>query len=245
MNKSLIVPRSMLIFIILGLMLPTGASADSFQEWLLRIAQIAGVSATPSQQKGGGEDYFSGDLMLVNLKENIRRRITSGGGYRSPIFEPGDKNILALKAGAIVRVPAAGGEEQVVHVVPRIAKLIGFDRSDSDKLLVLLTAEGNESPVGFLSLKSGQVTALAFDRSSEKQREMLNHLKGWERVYGEVKLYPQERTKNVLGRTKVWTDVFLQRGGQFPDNISNCDGKNCGQSSLSHDKNLVVYVSQK
>jgi hypothetical protein len=233
---------SILLFVLLGVMIPSAASAESFFEALLRVA---GISATPSQQRGDEEKNFPGDLMVVDLKENIRRRITSGGGYRSPVFEPGDKNILALKGAVLVRIPIAGGREQAMHSVPGISKLIGFDGSDQDKLLVLLDAEGNDSPVGFLALKSGKVTALPFDRKSKEQREMLNHLKGWERVYGEVKLYPQEGTKNVMGRTIVWTDVFLQRGEEFPLNISNCDGKNCGQPSLSHDTNLVVYVAQK
>lgn len=222
-------------------MIPSAAPAESFLEALLRVT---GISATPSQQKGSEEENFTGNLMLVDLTENSRRSITSGGGYRSPVIEPGAGNIVAIKAGSVILMPVAGGQEQAVRTGPGITKLIGFDGSDPDKLLVLFDAEGNDGAVGFLSFKNGKVTPLPCDRKSKEQREVLNHLKGWERVYGEVKLYPQERTKNVMGRTKVWTEVFLQRGEEFPLNISNCDGKNCGQPSLSQDKNLVVYVVQ-
>lgn len=74
---------------------------------------------------------------------------------------------------------------------------------------------------------------------------MLGQLKGWERVYGDVRVYPEQRTKKAMGRTVTWTDVFLQKGNDVPLNLSNDDGINCGQPSLSQNRNFVAYVKQK
>lgn len=240
--KSRFLFHSIFLMILFGVLIPTPLEAESVLEKILRVS---GISATPGQVKGSEEENFTGDLMLVDLKQNLRRKISSGGGYRSPVFDPMNQNILALKGGALIRIPCAGGQGETVQSAPGITKLLGVDRSDPDKLLVLFKTEGNDNAVGFLSLRSGQVSALSLDLKAREDQEMLNHLQGWERVYRDVKLYPQERQKEALGGTTlVYSDVFLQRGQEFPVNISNCNGKNCGQPSLSHDGNLIVYVAQ-
>ncbi|SEM18425.1 hypothetical protein SAMN04489760_10636 [Syntrophus gentianae] len=241
--KSRLLFHSIFFMVLFGVLFSTPLEAESVLEKILRVS---GISATPGQVKGIEEGNLMGALMLVDLNQNVRRTISLGGGYRSPVFDPTDRNILALKDGALIRIPCAGGQEETMQNAQGITKLLGFDRSDPDKLLVLFKTKGNDNAVGFLSLRSGQVAALSLDLKAREEREMLNHLQGWERVYGEVKLYPQERQKESLGGTTlVYSDVFLQRGQEFPVNISNCDGKNCGQPSLSHDGNLVVYVAQQ
>ena len=103
---------------------------------------------------------------------------------------------------------------------------------------------GDDRPaVGFLSIQSGKFTKMPYDGNSPEDREMLNHLLGWKRVYGLTTVSTKPETKKVVGGiTKQWTDVYIRQGQQNPLNISKCDGQNCGQPSLSHDGRMVVYI---
>jgi hypothetical protein len=221
---------------------PYAVQAGSFFE---RLLQVTGISATSGTLKGDEDTELTGDIIVVDLSRNSFQRLTDNGGYRSPVFEPGDKAILALKGDTVVRVVLDRGKEEVLYCKKGLTKLVGFDTKDADKLLVLVEGEEGKVSAGFFSLGSGEITTLPYDRNSNDDRRMLGHIRGWERVYGDVRVYPEQRTKRVIGRTVAWTDVFLQRGNEVPLNLSNGDGTGCGQPSLSQNRNLVAYVKQK
>jgi hypothetical protein len=238
--KKWIVPACMVV-LFFCILQPHAVQAVSFFE---RLLQVTGISATSGTQKGDEDTELTGDIIVVDLSRNSFQRLTNGG-YRSPVFAPGDKALLALKGDTLVRVLLDRGKEEALYSKKGLMKLVGFDKKDADKLLVLI--EGGEGRVsaGFLSLRSGDVTTLPYDPNSNDDRRMLSHIKGWERVYGDVRVYPEQRTKKVMGRTVAWTDVFLQRGNEVPLNLSNGDGTSCGQPSLSQNRNFVAYVRQK
>jgi hypothetical protein len=50
-----------------------------------------------------------------------------------------------------------------------------------------------------------------------------------------------ESTRGIEG-AREWTDVYVQRGSDKGDNISRCDGIDCGQPSLSFDEKAIVYI---
>jgi hypothetical protein len=85
------------------------------------------------------------------------------------------------------------------------------------------------------------VTPLPHDRSSQEHRDIIAHVKGWERVYGGTSVYVKTEVKQGMSGAVEWTDVYLERG-TGPVNVSRCDGVNCGQPSLSHDRNRVVFI---
>jgi|RhiMetdeSRZDD1v2_1073273.scaffolds.fasta_scaffold27279_5 hypothetical protein len=214
------------------------AWAASFWDTVLRIT---GISATPSQQKGPDDELEAGDIWVADLAHNTRLRVTRDGGYRSPVFMPGDDSLLALQGGQLVRLPVAGGSSQTLATIKGVVKLVGFHRKDADKVLLLMEDSGRFT-VGLLSLTSGQVTPVPYDERSDKDLLMLSHIKGWERTYGVTKVYVKSESQLGLASPVEWSDVYIQQGSKDPVNLSKCDGVSCNQPSLSHSGQQVAFV---
>lgn len=216
----------------------TGASAaESF--WTT-VTRVLGISATPSPLRNP-EEVEAGDIWLANVAQNTHVPLTRDGGYRSPVFAPGDAHILALQGETLVRLPKTRETPERLYTVKGMTKIVRFDQTDQDKALILLK-EGGETLVGLLSLASGQTALLPYERTSKRDQSMVAHLQGWERIYGDTTLYVQRETTLGMVGTIEWTDVYLKRGETPPQNLSKCDGINCGQPSLSHDGGQVVYI---
>jgi hypothetical protein len=218
------------------LMLPAAATAESMVDTLLRVA---GLTASPSQMRGPGDEVEAGDIWVAGTGGGPASAVTSGGGYRSPVFAP-DGAIVALKGDAVMRIPAAGGSAAPLQRAPGVLKLVGFDAKNADAIVVLL--DGGPSPLGVLSLKSGKLTPLPYDAKSEAERRMLAQVRGQERTYGDASVYLKGESKRGLSRTIEWTDVYLRRGNAAPQNVSACDGVSCGQPALSPDGRRVAFV---
>jgi len=214
------------------------AQGGSFLQTLLRVT---GISATPSAQKGPGDELESGDVWIASPAQGTRLRLTREGGYRSPVFGPGDQSILALRQSALVTIPLGGGGGTALHALARPSKLVGFSPERPQEVLALFEDADGAAWLGFVALASGQVTPLAHDRSSREHRAMIAHAKDWERVYGGTSVYVKAESKQGLAGAVEWTDVYLKRGTD-PVNLSRCDGVSCGQPSLSRDGSQVVFV---
>jgi hypothetical protein len=208
-----------------------------------RLLRVTGISATPSTQKGPGED-FSGEIWIADLERRSARQVTRGGGYRSPVFLHGDDLLLAISGDEIVRVPAAGGEPRQRLPRGRVVKLIGYDPDRPDEILVLGEGADGRPEVGLLSLPQGQVTQVPVDETASPDR--LAHLRGWERVYagGRTRVYPKVQTKSGLAGDVEWSDIFVKQGESDPLDVSRCDGVNCGQPSLSASGRLVAFIKE-
>jgi hypothetical protein len=228
-------------FLIAGLTIALSQPATGESLWK-KILRITGITATPSQQKAPGEEMTQGGMIWIgDPQAGTRRRVRNDAGFRSPIFAPDDKTIVALRTGWLWRMDAETGKGDKVHHLSTVTKLVGTDRDDPDKILVLREENGKEGPA-LLSLKSGQLTDIPYNAQSSDDRNLLNHLKGWERDYGNVAVYSMEqRRESVVGPVE-WQDVFFKKGDAEPVNISRCDGDNCGQPSLSSDGEKVAYV---
>jgi len=230
---------SWLVVWMIFLAVSVAAQTETFLEKVLRIA---GISATPSQQKGPGDERDTGDIWVVTLSQGTRQRLTRGGGYRSPVFALGGEHILALKGYNIVRIPMFGGEAKTLYAIPGALKLVGSSKDDQDTVLLLTEDADDRLTVGLLTVRSGQITTLTYNKKSKDDQRLLIHLKGWERVYDGTTLYVKEETKQGMGGRWQWTDVYLKRGDQEPMNLSKCDGIVCGQPSLSPDSRQVVFI---
>jgi hypothetical protein len=214
-------------------------AAQSFWDTLLRIT---GIAATPSQQKGHSAGPETGDIWISNLAQKTRQRVTHGGGYRSPVFLPDDASLLALQGEAVFQLPLSDNAPVRLYTVQGVTKLVGFHREDPDKVLILLTGADQQHAVGLLSITSGQVTPLPYDRQSEDAQRLYRHVQGWERVYGTTILYVQAQSPQGAAGAGEWTDVYRKHGDEAPANISKCDDAHCGQPSLSHDGRQVAFV---
>jgi hypothetical protein len=219
------------------LALPAAAGAETLVEKLLRVS---GLTASPAQMRSPGEEVEAGDVWVVPTDGGTAAALTTGGGYRSPIFAPADGGILALRGDTLVRIPAGGGSAAPLQRVPGILKLVGFDAGNADEIVVLL--DGGAAPLGVLSAKSGRVTPLPYDAKSDVERRMLAQVRGQERTYADASVYVRTESKRGLSRTIEWTDVHFRRGTAPPRNVSACDGTNCGQPALSPDGRRIAFV---
>ncbi|MGH9844962.1 MAG: hypothetical protein ACREEM_40105 [Blastocatellia bacterium] len=209
-------------------------------QWLLRFL---GISATPSAMKGE-DDALAGDLWLYDSTTQTGQRITREGGYRSPVVLTRDANLLALKGEQVVEIAIESRAVKPRHTIPGIVKLIAVDAADANRVLFLRASEGQRFSAGALSLNDGRIEARELDLNSEDDRRMLAHLRGWERSYdgGKTVVYTKTETKEGLAGAVEWRDVYLKREGRDTVNVSNCDGANCGQPSLSPGGRYVTYV---
>jgi hypothetical protein len=202
-----------------------------------KVMRVLGVSATPgSLRSPNGE--FDGDIWMVTTSTNpTKRQITRRGSYRSPVFDSGGTSLLALRGNSLVRVAIASGEAAEIRSVDGVEKLIGFNRDESDQLLII----ANGAP-RFLSIAKGQQVPIPYNANLRDDLAMLNHLRGWARDYGDSRVYVNHERKPALGGDLEWMDVYWKRNSANPVNVSECDGVRCGQPSLSPDGKNVVYI---
>jgi hypothetical protein len=218
-----------------ALAIPTIGVAESVLDKLLRIA---GLTAAPGQMRS--EEVGSGSIWVANLERGTVNRLTADSGYRSPVFSPADSSIVALKDDLLVRIPPEGGAPTAIQKVPGAVKLVGFDGKHPDEIVILL--DGGSSPLAVLSLKDGKIRTLPYDTKSDAQRHILAQIRGQDRVYGTTSVYLKTERKQGLSRAIEWTDVYLQRDGSMPQNVSGCEGANCAQPALSPDGRRVAFV---
>ncbi|HEX9822038.1 MAG TPA: hypothetical protein VGD07_20760 [Methylomirabilota bacterium] len=233
-------PRALAAVVALVLLTALDASAQR-RPFLQVLLEVAGISATPSALRGPGDELEDGDVWMAGPGERTQVRLTRDGGYRSPVFAPGDRTLLALRRSVLVEVPATGGDARALHALVRPSKLVGLSRDRPHEVLALFEDAGGLPWLGLVALASGQVTPVPHDRASREHRAMIAHVKDWERVYGGTTVYVKAETTQGLAGAVEWTDVYVTRGGD-PVNVSRCDGVRCGQPALSHDGRHVAFV---
>jgi hypothetical protein len=152
--------------------------------------------------------------------------------------------VLAIKDSALWWIPLSGDSPKKLRDAAGIAKLVGSDRDDPDKILVIIE-RAQTSTVALLSIATGKTTEISYDPESSEDRKLLSHLKGWVRVYGDVQIYQKAQTREGLAGPEEWNDVFLKKGDAAPVNLSHGEGTNCGQPSLSPNGAEVVFIRAK
>lgn len=203
------------------------------------VLQVFGVSAAPNELRGAGDEVKAGEIVIVDLASKKQTRLTTQSAYRSPIFSPDDRSLLALEGDAIVSIRIDGEAASIrpYRVVQGIVKLIGFSGPASNRVLALRQEHGKPA-VELLDLDTGEGVALPYDPKSSRDRNMLTHLQGWDRVYDDTTLFVRVE-KNAWA---WWHNVYLRRQGKNPENVSRCEEISCGQPALSHDKKRVAFV---
>jgi hypothetical protein len=228
------------------LMLLVGSASSQTTSFTEKLLKFLGISASPGTLKGPGDAVTSGELWLADVQAGTTRALAPGDGYRSPIFLAGTKDVLALRGTDVMQVPTAGGGGRKLYSVNGIVKLVGASTADAGTVLILLRGEAGGRPrVGLLTLSTGAVTPLPYDPASSQDLQMVEDLEGWSRTYGDRHIYVKRQTKQAFSGTVEWRDVFLQVGNQPPVDVSQCDGANCGQPSLSADGHWLVFVKAK
>lgn len=206
-----------------------------------RLLRVTGLADDPTTLKGL-DGSASGQIWLAELRDQRTRGLTAGGGYSSPVFMPGRDGILALKGTDIVRVRMGGGAPERLYAVSGITKLVGFDRDAPDNLLVVTEDARATTSIGWLSIKTGKIVPIPYDPASSEDRRMVEHVRGWDRVYGDTSVYVKTVTQQSLSGQVEWKDVFLKAGAGKPIDVSRCEQADCAQPSLSPDGQFIVFI---
>lgn len=210
-----------------------------------RVLDFLSISYTPGAQKGPASEIVNGQIWVADLKSGSTRPLTTSWSFRSPIFLAGSGDILALRGNDVIRIASGGGDGAKVQSIAGIVKLVGAGGSEPGKVLVLLRNESGSHPrVALLAIDTGSITNLPYDPESSEDLQFVEDLEGWSRSYGQSRVYTKRQTKESLAGTVEWSDVFLAAPGRQPLDVSQCDGVNCGQPSLSTGGNLLVYVKE-
>jgi len=211
-----------------------------------KLLKFLGISDSPSTLKGPGDEVVSGELWVADLEAGSTHALTSTGGYRSPVFLPGTKDVLALRGIDVMRISSGGGGGKKLYSVDDITKLVGASSEDPGTVLILLRGKAASSPrVGLLSVSTGAVTVVPYDPASSQDLQMVESLQGWTRTYGNEQVYVKRQTKQAFSGTVEWSDVFRKVGDAAPVDVSQCDGTDCGQPSLSENRRLLVFVKAR
>ena len=210
------------------------------KSFLATLLRIAGLTAAPSQMRGPDDAIRDGNVWLVGVDGSGARALTTGGGFRSPVFSIGDNSLVALKGAAVVRINLADGRTLQQKRMIGVTKLVGFDSSDRDSLIALL--DNPAAPIAVVSMQTGRITSLPYDAASADDRRMLAQVRADERLYGDISVYTKAETKRGLARDIEWLDVYVKRGAAAPKNVSACDGINCVEPTLSTDGRRVAFV---
>jgi hypothetical protein len=230
---------SLSIRLFAALVLSAGLAAqESATQKLLRIA---GLSAAPPPQPAPASAVTPGNIWVVPSDRGAPKALTLDGGYTSPIFST-DGRVYALKGDTLVRLPQETGAGVAVHNVPRAVKLVGFDRSNADDLVVLIDAGPGGSPLATVSLRTGRVTPLAVDPASEAQQRMVAQIRAQERTYGTTSVSTRAQRRRSGSSTTEWSDVYVRSGNGAARNASACNGVNCAEPALSPDGRSIVFI---
>jgi hypothetical protein len=205
-----------------------------------RVLRILGVSASPGQMKGDDDEPAFGEIWLADLASGSRTALTSHGAYRWPVFALDGKTILALKGQDLITITVPGGQPVHRQRAPGVAKLVGVDRERPRLMLVL--RDGPGTPPAIMSLETGVRSPLPWDPQAKGNTALLAHLRGEERVYGDIRLFVTTESAPSLDGTRQWQEVHLQRGGAAPISVSDCKPQSCRQPTLSADGKLVAYI---
>jgi hypothetical protein len=207
-----------------------------------KVLRIAGVTVNPSNLRGPRESR-SGTVWMVDTRRHTLSSVTTGGGYRSPVFELGNQSLLALQGDDLVRIPLAGGSPRKLLSIDGALKIVGLSRDSPDDVLILTRGQGDASvAVGLLSLKSGQATRLEYNPKSDDLR-LVNHLAAWDRDYGDVRLSVRRQRKatprGVVERARI---IMIKPPSPEHVDLTPDERVDCLQPSLSWDHYRVAFI---
>jgi hypothetical protein len=233
----------MVLVFFLSVLPLAGQSKQKTESFWDKVLRITGVSATPSSLRGES-NAGDGDIWITAATANAApQRLTEKGGYSSPVFEVKRRSVLALKGGDLYRVSLNGESPARLRSLIGISKLVGTSRDEADQLLVLIKDARGRTGAALLSIQTGAITSISYDPQSKEDEVMLAHLAGWERVFGDVRLYCEDNEQEGAGGSTIrFSDVYLKHGSNPPINLSNGKGVSSCEPSLSPDGERVVFI---
>lgn len=197
---------------------PDAAKRGKERSFLAWLAQWTGVTASSGALRGGA-DVHRGEVWVQPLAGGEPYRLAESG-FSWPVFARDDRQVFALRDGAIWSIPGDGGPP-VLLVQPRdrVVGLVG-----SGEGLVVLTTD----QIGTLDVGSGEISP--FVPATQEERDEITRLRSAGRAYAGGRLQVAERN-GVL----VVNQAGRIRELAFPGSAS-------WQPSASHDRSRIVFV---
>jgi hypothetical protein len=217
---------------------PVKPRKETFWEKVLRIT---GLAAMPSTTKGSESETAGGDLWRAGADGGARLRLTRGGGYRSPVFEPSGRSVLALAEDRLVRIATDGiSDPEPLWPAPGVVRLLAYDRDTQGQVVVLTRDADRQLHLASLDLANGKIHPLQPPESEGDDRRAMVSLQHWDRAF---RIADSQDVIELLVREKgKGSDVYLLRGNKAPVDVSRCEGDPCGQPSLSFNGRWVIFV---
>ena len=200
-------------------------------------AVISGYFGTTSPSgagrlRAGPGKPRSGEIWLLDLATAQASAVAVDGSYRSPIFLT-NGDILALREDVMMRFRRQDQQPIKLRRIRGINKLIGASEAKPNYVLAL----SGDSTLIEISIEKDEVIELFVNATSKEDAKSLDYLKGWNRRYGSMGLVVR---KNDHGKT----DVFVHQD-QALSNVTNCANVDCGQPSLSFDRQKIAFAKAK
>jgi hypothetical protein len=213
---------------------PSGEGATLLQ----KILKISGIAANPTGLRGSST--VAGEIWITDQDMRNPRLLAGDAAYRTPIFTDDDSVVLALRDETLVRIPLRGSPVALA-TVQGVEKLVGIDEAG----FVLVTMkDAGVPPLALLSPSDGVLEPLPRPQTP-KERLLVEEARGDIRTYGAIVLSVGVVQRKTMAGNIEWIDVFARTGADTAKNITECDGANCGQPSLSANGNRVVYVREQ
>jgi hypothetical protein len=210
---------------------PSQTKKNNAEPWYYKLARILGVNRAPVALKGP-VSASPGELWIVPIDRVEPRRLTDGGDFSSPVFQPGGKYVFALRGVTLVRIPAAGGTADAVQTIPGVIKLVGFDTGNPDMVLALFDAgeAGNDRrlDIALLSVKTAKRQVIAKAQSADD--EEVESLLGWQRQYGKIFVRPQGG------------EIAAGGIGAVERAVTDCRDASCGQPAYSPELREIAFI---
>ncbi|MGR8929899.1 MAG: hypothetical protein ACU836_04595 [Gammaproteobacteria bacterium] len=213
----------------------TAVAEPSLLESILRFA---GITVTPSQTRGN-EYRGEGDIRMVSVSEDSVSKpqpITEDGRYRTPLWIPHSQSLIAMKGDRLVRVDTPSGNERELHGLSYDIRLIGFDKHDDDRVLVL-----KDSMVGILSVDSGQIVPVPYESGDPAERLAMDRLNDSSRDYGTIRIFVGDNIEPKSGGGfRALNKIYIETAG-VKRVLVDCESA-CGQPALSEDGRRLLYI---
>ncbi|MGR9036189.1 MAG: hypothetical protein ACU83O_06320 [Gammaproteobacteria bacterium] len=217
--------------------LPDQSSAEEGDSLLISLLRFTGISVNPNQMRGS-DSFTEGNIWLVDVgdeKVSGPRKITQDYSYHTPLWMPGSQSVIAMKKKQLVRINPRGGGELILHKLTDDTGLLGFDKDNPNRILVL-----KNSLPAVLSLQSGEITPVPYDKDNSDDLAVLDRLSSGFRDYGAAQVSIEELSKiDPQGHFKSFNTLRIRRDG---NEISIDCPSACSQPALAENGRQLLFI---
>lgn len=197
-----------------------------------------GLDTSAGRQRAGPAlpEPVNGDLAIISSTGGPARVLTSGGGFRSPIFSHDGNSLLALRGDTIIKLDISSGELQVLAESKRIRKLVAIDPRDPNACYAIVDESDGGVSGAAIDTSTGTVSLVA---PADIDEDALAWLRAEDRG-SQLRISVRQESNAVL--PNKWTDLWAQSGSDPPRRLTTGNGRSSRQPALSPDGRQIAFV---